>query len=88
MEVVAQGGVSVLLSSHLIADLERVCDYLVILARSRVQLAGEVTDLLATLLVRSEQPVLDPSWNVKPVSLDDLVRPPLCHNGRQLRRPK
>ena len=41
MEVVAEHGTSVVLSSHLIADLERVCDYLVVLAASRVQLAGE-----------------------------------------------
>ncbi len=48
MEVVAEQGVSVLLSSHLVADLERVCDYLVVLVASRVQLAGEVDDLLAS----------------------------------------
>ena len=48
MEVVAEHGVSVVLSSHLVADLERVCDYLVVLAASRVQLAGEVDELLAS----------------------------------------
>ena len=37
-----------MLSSHLVADLERVCDYLVILVSSHVQLAGDVSDLLAT----------------------------------------
>ena len=47
MEVVAEQGVSVVLSSHLVADLERVCDYLVVLSASRVQLAGEVEELLA-----------------------------------------
>ena len=30
------------------ADLERVCDYLVVLVESRVQVAGEVDDLLAS----------------------------------------
>ena len=35
------------LSSHLVADLERVCDYLIVLVDSRLQLAGEVDDLLA-----------------------------------------
>nr|BFF25826.1 hypothetical protein GCM10025732_37910 [Glycomyces mayteni] len=35
------------LSSHLIADVERVCDHLVILAESRVQVAGEIDDLAA-----------------------------------------
>ncbi len=48
MEIAAEGGVSVLLSSHHIADLERVCDYLVLLAASRVQCAGDVEELLAT----------------------------------------
>jgi len=48
MGVVAEDGVSVVLSSHLIADLERVCDYLIVLSASRVQLAGEVDALLAS----------------------------------------
>jgi ABC-2 type transport system ATP-binding protein len=48
METVAEHDVSVLLSSHLVADIERVCDYLVVLVASRVQLAGEVEDLLST----------------------------------------
>jgi ABC-2 type transport system ATP-binding protein len=48
MEVVADQGVTVVLSSHLIADLERVCDHLIILVASRVRLAGDVDQLLAT----------------------------------------
>jgi ABC-2 type transport system ATP-binding protein len=48
MEFVADGDVSVVLSSHLVADLERVCDYVVVLVDSRVQVAGEVDDLLAS----------------------------------------
>jgi ABC-2 type transport system ATP-binding protein len=104
MEAVAEHEVSVVLSSHLVADLERVCDYLVVLVASQVRLAGEVSDLLAShrrlsgprrepgtlpagqeviteshtdkqtvLLIRTEQPVLDPAWAVTPVSLEDLV---------------
>jgi ABC-2 type transport system ATP-binding protein len=104
MEIVARDAVSVVLSSHLIADLERVCDYLVILIASRVQLSGEVTQMVgshwrligprrdpdslpsdqeiieeshtdkqSTFLVRTDQPILDPVWNVKPVTLEDLV---------------
>ena len=41
-------GVSVLLSSHVLAELERVADYLIVLSRGRVQVAGEVDDLLAS----------------------------------------
>ena len=47
METVADQGVSVVLSSHLVADLERVCDYLIVLVASRVQIAGPVDELLA-----------------------------------------
>jgi ABC-2 type transport system ATP-binding protein len=36
----------VVLSSHLVADLERVCDYVIVLADSQVQLAGEVDEML------------------------------------------
>jgi ABC-2 type transport system ATP-binding protein len=48
MEAVAEHELSVVLSSHLVADLERVCDYLVVLVDSRVQLAGDLDTLQAT----------------------------------------
>jgi ABC-2 type transport system ATP-binding protein len=44
----ADDGVSVVLSSHVLAELERVADYLILLSRGRVQVAGEVEDLLAS----------------------------------------
>ncbi len=47
LEFVAELDVSVVLSSHVLSDLEQVCDYLVVLVASRVQLTGEVQDLLA-----------------------------------------
>jgi ABC-2 type transport system ATP-binding protein len=47
MESVAEYDTNVVLSSHLVSDLERVCDYLVVLVASRVQLAGDTEDLLA-----------------------------------------
>jgi ABC-2 type transport system ATP-binding protein len=47
VDAVAMGNLTVLLSSHLIADLERVCDHLIMLASSRVQLCGDIEDLLA-----------------------------------------
>jgi ABC-2 type transport system ATP-binding protein len=122
MTIVAEHGVSVIVSSHLTADLERVCDYLVLLVSSQVQVAGDVNDLLgshhrlsgvrrdphglpadwtvieeshtdkqSTLLIRTEGSILDPSWSVKPISLDDLIlaymsqgRTPRPSRGREL----
>ena len=43
----AAGDLTVLLSSHVIADLERVCDHMVLLTAARVQLCGDIDDLLA-----------------------------------------
>jgi ABC-2 type transport system ATP-binding protein len=48
LTAMADDGVSVVLSSHVLAELERVADYLILLSRGRVQLAGEVDDLLAS----------------------------------------
>jgi len=104
MEAAAEHSVSVVLSSHLVADLERVCDYLVVLVASHVRLAGEIDELLAqhrvlvgprrdpaaladnlrivsarhterqtSLLVRSPDPVDDPSWTTSEVGLEDMV---------------
>jgi ABC-2 type transport system ATP-binding protein len=47
MRDVTEHDMTVLLSSHLLADIERVCDYLVVLASSHVRLAGDADDLLA-----------------------------------------
>jgi ABC-2 type transport system ATP-binding protein len=43
----AAGELTVVLSSHLIADLERVCDHIILLAASKVQLCGDIDALLA-----------------------------------------
>src|ERR1700757_566104 len=48
MTAMAADGVSVVLSSHVLSELERVADYLILMSRGRVQLAGEVDDLLAS----------------------------------------
>ncbi len=48
LTAMADDGVSVVLSSHVLAELERVADYLILLSRGRVQLAGEVDGLLAS----------------------------------------
>ncbi len=47
MEVTAEQEISVVMSSHLVSDLERVCDHLVVLVASKVLVAGEVEHLLA-----------------------------------------
>jgi ABC-2 type transport system ATP-binding protein len=41
------GGLTIVLSSHLIADIERICDHLILLAESRVQLCSDIDTLLA-----------------------------------------
>ena len=101
---VADEGLSVVVSSHLLHDLERVCDHLVLLAASRTKLCGDIDELLTghrtllgprrrlneiepglrvikatqtprqtRLLVRVDGPVLDPSWEVTEVGLEDIV---------------
>jgi ABC-2 type transport system ATP-binding protein len=45
---VADGDLSVILSSHLLLDLQRVCDHIILLAASRTQLTGDMDDVLQT----------------------------------------
>lgn len=104
MEEVARSGMTVVLSSHLIEDLERACDYLVLLSRSRVQLSAATDDLItghqmltgpraraeaigsahtviqssytdrqATLLIRTAEPVMDPAFAARPVTVNEIV---------------
>jgi ABC-2 type transport system ATP-binding protein len=47
MEAVSETGLTVILSSHIVAELERVCDHLVILAQARAELAGPIDEILA-----------------------------------------
>ena len=65
MSAVAEDGATVVLSSHVIADVERVCDHLVILAEGKVRLAGDIDDLLRghALVVepRQQDATMDPS---------------------------
>jgi ABC-2 type transport system ATP-binding protein len=119
MEVVVEHGTSVILSSHLVADLERVCDYLVVLVDARVQVAGDIDELLAThhrltgprrdpgalpndqrviseshtdrqstLVVRTDRPILDPSWSIEQLNLEDLVLAYMTRALQRDRRPK
>jgi ABC-2 type transport system ATP-binding protein len=104
MEAVAEHELSVVLSSHVVSDLERVCDHVVVLVDSQVRVEGDVESLLeshlrltgprrdpatlpadqqvvsashtdrqSTLVVRTAAPVLDPSWTVGRLGLEDLV---------------
>jgi ABC-2 type transport system ATP-binding protein len=43
----AENGTTVLMSSHVLADLEESCDHLVLLRDGRVRLAGDIDVLLA-----------------------------------------
>jgi len=47
MDAVAADGLTVLLSSHVIAELERVCDHLILLRDGRIRVAADIDDLLA-----------------------------------------
>jgi len=104
MEATADQAFSVVMSSHLVTDLERVADYLIVLVASRVQIAGEVDSMLAThhlltgprrdaaslpagqqviteshtdrqstFVVRSNEPIQDPTFSVTGLDLEDLV---------------
>jgi ABC-2 type transport system ATP-binding protein len=62
------GDLTVLLSSHVIADVERICDHMVLVSASRVQLCGDIDELLAShkLLVgpRKDTSVLERAHTV------------------------
>src|SRR5436305_2764190 len=47
VEAVADGDLTVIISSHLIGDLERICDHLVLLSRARPQLCGDINEIVA-----------------------------------------
>ncbi len=118
MEAVAEDELSVLLSSHVVSDLERVCDYLVVLVDSEVRVEGEVeallsshhrlvgprrdldtlpgdqqvvsashTDRQTTVIVRTEAPILDPTWTVGSLDLEDLVLAHMQPPSTSGRRP-
>ena len=48
MEAVADDGIAVVLSSHIVAELERVCDRLVTLAQGAIQLDGSIDEIVAS----------------------------------------
>jgi len=104
MDGVAETSATVVIASHVIADIERVCDHIVLLTEGGVRLEGNVEELLEshrilmgprrplgsirgvhtivrerhsgrqlTLLVLGDGPIVDPSWTVDRVGLEELL---------------
>ena len=104
MDGVAKTSPTVVIASHVMADIERICDDVVLLADGRVRVEGPVESLLeshriligprrpigtirgveeivrerhsgrqATFLVRVDGPIVDPSWTVERVGLEELL---------------
>ena len=104
MDGVAELGATVVVASHVVADIQRVCDHIVLLSSGCVRLEGDVEQLLEshrlltgprrplgsirgvrevvrerhsgrqlTLLAITDGPIVDPSWTVDPVSLEELL---------------
>jgi ABC-2 type transport system ATP-binding protein len=61
-------GLAVVLSSHLIADLERVCDHLVVLGHGRVRLAGDIDEVVA-----SHQLLVGPRGTAPPAGVEVIA---------------
>jgi ABC-2 type transport system ATP-binding protein len=104
MDGVAETSATVVIASHVMADIERVCDHIVLLTGGGVRLEGNVEELLEshrilmgprrplgsirgvkeivrerhsgrqlTLLVLSDGAIVDPSWRVERVGLEELL---------------
>ena len=104
MDGVAETSSTVVIASHVIADIERVCDHIVLLSGGQVRLEGNVEELLdshrilmgprrplgtirgvrqivrerhtgrqLTLLVTADGAIVDPSWTVEHVGLEELL---------------
>jgi ABC-2 type transport system ATP-binding protein len=104
MDGVAETGATVVIASHVVADIERVADHIVLLSDGRVRLQGNVEELLAshrlltgsrrplgriagvseivrqshsgrqmTMLARLSAPVVDTSWSVDEIMLEELL---------------
>ena len=113
---VAEGGVTVMLSSHLLPDLERVCDHLVLVADAQPVVCADIEDLLAShkllsapardvtaierdhevildtsttrevsLTVKLNGPILDPTWKVEDLDLEEIV---LAYLGQHAAMPR
>jgi len=114
MDAVAEDGLSVIISSHIVADMERFCDHLVILSAARVQISDQIDHLReshklligpreaaqasagtytiltskkaerqCTLLVQTHGPIENPAWEVRDVSLEEIILAYLAQPGRE-----
>jgi ABC-2 type transport system ATP-binding protein len=79
-DIVTEHGVSVILSSHLVADLERVCDYVIVLVASRVRVAGAIDDLLASHYRLTGPRAAEPGATLDPDGAEVIER---RHDGEQ-----
>lgn len=115
LDAVMENGLSVIVSSHIVTDLERFCDHLVILSASQVQVGDTVEHLLhshklligpsdraqsrtsaytvvtaseagrqCTLLVQTHGPLLDPAWEVRDVSLEEIILAYLSQSNKHM----
>jgi ABC-2 type transport system ATP-binding protein len=91
VEAVAAEGLSVILSSHVVAELERVCDHLVILNGGRVQVVGDIDELVALhkLLIapRQESDVIEGDATVIQATHSDGQSAMLVKLGSRAIRP-
>jgi ABC-2 type transport system ATP-binding protein len=77
MEAIVDEGITVVLSSHIVAELERVCDRLVTLAQGAVQLNGSIAEI-----VESHRVLTGPRSNATSVArVHDVIRD--SHTERQ-----
>jgi ABC-2 type transport system ATP-binding protein len=74
-DLISRHQMSVVMSSHLVSDLERVCDYVIVLMAARVQAAGEVGELLAAhrRLTPPARPGSDPAAGPPEPRLEDVI---------------
>ncbi len=104
MDGVTETEATAVIASHVVADIERVCDHIVLMSGGAVLLQGDVEALLEshrlltgprrplgrvrgvadvvresysgrqlTLLARLDGPIVDPSWSVEPIGLEELL---------------
>jgi ABC-2 type transport system ATP-binding protein len=90
-DAVGERQMSVVLSSHLVGDLERVCDHLIVLTDGRVQIAGDIDRLLAAhhMLTgpRRDPGALPTDWEVLSVDYTDQQTSLLVHTEHLIDDP-